>query len=72
MKIADIRSKTVDQLSDELATLRSFIARRPPAVLDADTAPCEPVAGGAELHRILGLVRAAADDGNGSPARRHP
>ena len=58
--------------ADELATLRSFIARRPPAVLDADTAPCEPVAGGAELHRILRLVRAVADDGDGAPGRRHP
>lgn len=58
--------------ADELATLRSFIARRPPTVLDAETAPSEPVGGGAALHRILALVRSAADEGDGYPLRRHP
>jgi DNA polymerase-3 subunit epsilon len=45
--------------ADEVAAVRSFLARHPPAVLAADPPLAEPVAGGAELARVLARLRAA-------------
>jgi DNA polymerase III subunit epsilon len=50
--------------ADELAAVRSWLARHPSRVLEADVAPAEPVDGGASIARIL--FRA------GPEARRDP
>jgi DNA polymerase-3 subunit epsilon len=44
--------------ADEVAVLRSFVARTPPRLEHADVPPCEPIEGGAELHRLLARLRA--------------
>ena len=43
--------------ADELAAVRSWLARNPVAVDEAERPPAEPVDGGAALHRLLGLLR---------------
>jgi len=45
--------------ADEVAALRAWLARDPPRVELAERPPAEPVAGGAELHRMLVRLRAA-------------
>ncbi len=52
--------------AEELAAVRSYLARHPVAILAADPPLTEPVAGGAELHRILRRIRSA------SPGPRDP
>lgn len=54
--------------ADELAALRAWVCRNPVRVERADVPVVEPVAGGAELHRLLGALRAVdhgarSDDG---------
>ena len=49
--------------ADELAVVRTFLARTRPLMLDGDAAPAEPVDGGATLHRLIGALRAADDEG---------
>lgn len=58
--------------ADEVAAVRSFLARRPLALVAADPPLAEPVAGGAELHRTLARLRAAADPGSAEVGRRAP
>jgi hypothetical protein len=48
--------------ADEVAALRGFVARHAIRVDHADVPPCEPVEGGAELHRLLTLLRARERD----------
>jgi DNA polymerase-3 subunit epsilon len=43
--------------ADELAALRSWVAKHRPRVTACDRAPAEQVAGGAELARVLGRLR---------------
>ena len=45
--------------ADELAAVRSWVLRRRPRLDHAGEAPSEPVAGGAELHTILRMLRAS-------------
>lgn len=45
--------------ADEVAAVRSFLARQPPTLVAADPPLAEPVTGGAELARILARLRAA-------------
>ena len=45
--------------ADELAAVRSWLARHPVRVGAADVAPCEPVAGGAAIARIRAQMRDA-------------
>ena len=52
---------------DELAAVRSWVARHRPRVEACDEAPAEPVAGGATLQRVLTATRAASQ---GAPGRR--
>jgi DNA polymerase-3 subunit epsilon len=58
--------------ADEVAAVRSFLARRPPAVLAADPPLAEPVAGGAELARTLARLRAADPRSEGVGLARGP
>jgi hypothetical protein len=51
--------------ADELSVVRSWVRRNRVRVLEADTAPAEPVDGGAELARLLGQIRAAEEPGGG-------
>ena len=51
--------------ADELSVVRSWVRRNRVRVLEADTAPAEPVDGGAELARLLGQIRAAEEPGAG-------
>lgn len=55
--------------ADEVAVVRSYLARHPPTVLAADPSLAEPVAGGAELARILARLRTAdrGSDADGRP-----
>jgi DNA polymerase III subunit epsilon len=50
--------------ADELAAVRSWLARHPGRVMEADVAPAEPVDGGASIARILSRA--------GAEARRDP
>jgi hypothetical protein len=43
--------------ADELGALRSWIARNPVRLVDADTPIAEPVDGGARLHSLLTRLR---------------
>ena len=45
--------------ADELAALRSWLARHPMVIEHAEKPPTESVAGGAALHRLLRTLRAA-------------
>jgi DNA polymerase-3 subunit epsilon len=54
--------------ADEVAALRAFVARHRPRLDHADVPPCEPVEGGAELHRLLARLRARERDAG---SRRH-
>jgi hypothetical protein len=60
--------------ADELAVLRSWIARNPPVVEATDRPLAEPVDGGADLHRVLATLRGAsrrtADGADGEGAER--
>ncbi|MDP9295429.1 MAG: hypothetical protein M3O88_01870, partial [Actinomycetota bacterium] len=47
--------------ADELAAVRSWLGRNPVTVEEADSPPQEQVAGGAQLHALLGRMRAADD-----------
>ena len=58
--------------ADELAVVRSWVRRNRVRVLEADTAPAEPVDGGAELARLLGQIRAAEEPGAGRRRGRRP
>ena len=44
--------------ADEASVLRAFVVRTPPRIEHADVPPCEPIEGGAELHRLLARLRA--------------
>lgn len=46
--------------ADELSILRAWISRTAPIVEATDRPLCEPVDGGAELHRVLASLREAA------------
>ncbi len=43
--------------ADELSAVRAWVTRNPVCIEDAEHAPSEPVAGGAELHRLLARLR---------------
>lgn len=58
--------------ADEVAVVRSYLARHPPAVLAADPPLAEPVAGGAELARILARLRTADRGPEGVSRPREP
>ena len=45
--------------ADEVAALRSWLARNPVRLLQAERPLAEPVDGGAALHRLLACLRAA-------------
>ncbi len=45
--------------ADEVATLRAWLLRDPLRIEHAERPPCEPVSGGAHLHRLLARLRAA-------------
>ncbi len=49
--------------ADELSAVRAWVARNPVRIEDAERAPSERVAGGAELHHLLARLR-AWDRGN--------
>ena len=55
----------------ELGVVRSWLARNPVIVEVCDVAPSEPVAGGAELARVLRRIGAAESDPNRSYPARH-
>jgi hypothetical protein len=44
--------------ADELAAMRSWLARNPVTVLDAQRPPAERVSGGRILHRLVDGLRA--------------
>ena len=56
--------------ADELAAVRSWVARHRPRLEACDHALAEPVEGGAELARVLSRVRESASSGRRS-SRRH-
>lgn len=56
--------------ADELGAVRSWLARRPPILLDADPPLAEPVAGGAVLHRTLAALRNASSRQDDAPVVR--
>ena len=56
--------------AEELAAVRSWLARSPTRVEAADVAPAEPVDGGARLARVLARVREA--DRPPTSRSRHP
>lgn len=58
--------------ADEVAVVRSYLAQHPPAVLAADPPLAEPVAGGAELARILARLRTADRAPEGVSRPREP
>ncbi|GBC86559.1 UvrABC system protein C [bacterium HR12] len=69
----DARVPYPRERADEVAAVRSFLARRPLTLLAADPPLAEPVAGGADLHRALARLRAAAaDQGPAAATRRAP
>jgi DNA polymerase-3 subunit epsilon len=45
--------------ADEVAAVRSWVARNRPTMIGADCPPAEPVDGGAELARLLPILRGA-------------
>jgi len=45
--------------ADELAAVRGWITRNPVVVDEAEYPPAEPVGGGAQLHRLLSILRGA-------------
>jgi DNA polymerase-3 subunit epsilon len=55
--------------ADELAAVRSWIARHRPSVAACDAAPAEPVDGGAALARVLARLREAPREGRGRRRR---
>jgi DNA polymerase-3 subunit epsilon len=58
--------------ADELAAVRSWLARHPVRVGAADVAPCEPVAGGAAIARIRAQMRDADLPPLARPGRAAP
>jgi DNA polymerase-3 subunit epsilon len=57
---AGLGSPCPKERADELAVLRSWIARNPPIVEATDRPLAEPVDGGAALHRVLATLRGAS------------
>jgi len=55
--------------ADELAAVRAWIARSRPVLQRAGCPPCEPVDGGALLHRLLRRLRDAREPRRADPAR---
>jgi DNA polymerase-3 subunit epsilon len=58
--------------ADELAAVRSWLARNRVRLLDADPPLAEPVDGGAHLHRLLASLRGADRGEEGGPRRGRP
>lgn len=56
--------------ADELAAVRSWLARNRVALVETDHPPAEPVDGGAHLHHLLAALRGAdRREGSGPSAR---
>jgi DNA polymerase-3 subunit epsilon len=53
--------------ADEVAAVRSWLARNPTTIEHADIAPAEGATGGSALHRILARCRASSRRDDGSP-----
>lgn len=56
--------------AEELAVVRSWVAKHHPAVTACEVAPAEPVEGGAALARVLARVREASSPREGRRTRR--